>query len=129
MGRRNRHEKLSDVYGRAQPFLGGPRVPFLEAFPEVETLEISVTEHGYQPLGTTHMTQERVYPVVDCTNPVCAHGGIRVEPMLRQAIRSRETTIDESSLCVGYEGSPKGRIRRRKCLHSFEVKGSITYRT
>lgn len=122
---RERREKLSDQQGRLQPFLGGQRVPFLEAFPDLETLELTVTEHGmHGPEHTTRVTDQRFFSVVDCSNAVC--GG--VEPYVREAIRARAETVEYSKMCEGYEGSPKGRRKYRKCLNTFQVTHPLSTR-
>ncbi|HEX7189232.1 MAG TPA: hypothetical protein VF423_13500 [Actinomycetes bacterium] len=37
--------------------------------------------------------------------------------------------METSSLCRGYEGSPKGRKRVRDCMHLFTVTIDLTYRS
>jgi hypothetical protein len=43
-------------------------------------------------------------------------------------VRERKTEHEETGMCRGYTGSPKGRRRRQDCHHIFHVKMSVKYK-
>jgi hypothetical protein len=51
----------------------------------------------------------------------CYGGGYHVGKLVRNLYRAHETSGTDSAICRGYEGSPKGRKRTRKCTHTFEA--------
>jgi hypothetical protein len=61
--------------------------------------------------------------IINCTNPVCYSGGIKLGQPIRDMVRARETEKE------GSEGFPKGRRIYRKCTNFFKYKITIKYRT
>lgn len=124
--------KASDIF-RETNFVFSKKVPFLEAFPELEEFRIEVSESPDMIWGKDQ--RARVYAkenppgeFVDCTNFVCYSGGVSIGEILRDMIRQRKTEAEVSKGCRGYEGSPKGRRRYRSCMHHFTVKVSLKYK-
>ena len=66
---------------------------------------------------------------INCSNPVCYSGGIKLGLPIRDMVRARETEKEGSKLCQGSEGFPKGRRIYRKCANFFKYKITIKYRT
>ena len=135
MGRRDERMKASDVFREAK-FLFSRKASFDEAFPEIENVVIEVEERGD---GVNHWGfcgSRRVYKnphlpgeYIDCSNPLCYNGGVRVGSIIHEMVKERSTgRVGSTSFCQGYEGSPKGRRRYRKCTNSFKVIISITYK-
>ncbi len=123
--------KAQDVFNASAPFFG-PKSTFAEAFPEIQSLRVEVTERGH---GTEWMGPgARVYTetiageFINCSNTVCYNGGFRLGGILRDMVRSRETERTGTASCQGYERSPKGRRKYRKCWNSFEYKIAVKYR-
>ncbi len=76
-------------------------------------------------MGPAIHTQVGEY--IDCRNSLCYDGGVSVGQMLRDMVEEKKTEAEFSSLCRGYEGSPKGRRKYRNCSNFFEVKIRIEY--
>lgn len=133
---RDDRQKASDVFRESNPLLGKTS-SFSEAFPEIETLGVEVTEKGDDVRGlrgergerTYHFTHERPPgEYVDCSNDICYNGGFRIASHLRHMTRQRETEGEFSATCQGYEGSPKGQKKYGPCMHHFEAEIEITYK-
>jgi hypothetical protein len=116
---KNTREKLSDAYRDGRQFLV-PRVPFAEAYPEIESIRVEVAGAVYD--------ERRVPAVMDCPNPRCYRGGVQIDQIIRMMVLDRQTEKDGVELCVGYLGSPKGRRQYGPCLERFPVRVSIRYR-
>jgi len=126
---RDRREKASDVFRRSN-LLFAQKVPFAEAFPEIEALkvEVNVSEAGSGGSNRRY-SEDTLGEYVDCHNPLCFNGGLSLGAILRDMVRGRETSRDGSDLCQGYEGSPKGRRKYRECLWFFRWKVEVQYRS
>ncbi len=135
MSRRNDRMKASDVF-REKEFIFTRKVSFDEAFPEIEKIVIEVEERGDGVNLSGFCDSRRIYKnpnlpgeYIDCSNPLCYSGGVRIGSIIHEMVRARSTErVGSTSFCQGYEGSPKGRRRYRKCTNSFKVKVSITYK-
>lgn len=122
---------LSDYMQQHPSVFAGPGVPFSQAFPEVEELNLTVVEEGmptFERVGAWTFTKENIRAAVDCSNTTCCNGGFNISRFIQAAIRSRATESEETLPCAGYEGSPGGRVKRRSCLHCFTAKVQIRYK-
>jgi hypothetical protein len=111
----NKRKKASDIFNETN-FVFSQKVPFNQAFPEIEDIKIAVKEKGYgvtPGLGTHIYLSGREYS--DCSNPACYNGGISLGSIIRTMVQDKETHIEKSCFCQGYEGSPKGRRRYQCC--------------
>ena len=124
--------KASDVFRETQ-FLFAKKVSFKEAFPEIKKLEIRAKESGYgvyEEFDTKYYSIEHLAgEFIDCSNPLCYNGGFSVGKILREMVREKETHYGGLKICQGYEGSPKGRRRYRRCINSWEVTIDLEYYT
>lgn len=125
-------KKASDIF-RETNYVFSKKVPFLEAFPELEDFTIEVSESpdiiwGGEEHPRTYTKANPPGEFVDCTNSVCYSGGVSIGEILREMIRERKTQHQVSKGCRGYEGSPKGRRRYRSCMHRFTIKVSLRYK-
>ena len=128
MGRNDR-KKASDVF-RDTNYVFSRKVSFKEAFPEIASLSIVVEEDGH---GVREWNRVRHYGMnvgefVDCSNSLCYNGGFSIGEILREMVRKKETHKEETAICKGYEGSPKGRRKYRNCINSFDITVDITYK-
>jgi hypothetical protein len=121
-------QKLSDLRRDFGSIFGGPPArTWQEAWPEFETLSAKVAE------STIHRDGEFVdwngRAVVDCSNPHCYGGGVALDEVIAKVYGRRLEHDEEKRMCAGYEGSPKGRRRHRRCLQMFRVVVDATYKT
>ncbi|OQB79347.1 MAG: hypothetical protein BWX88_04882 [Planctomycetes bacterium ADurb.Bin126] len=122
--------KASDIFNQSN-FVFAEKVSFAQAFPEIDSIRVTVTEDGY---GVTAGYNTRTYSTssigeyVNCSNSLCYNGGFDLGSIIRQIVRERRTHAEEHRACQGYEGSPKGRRRYRSCINSFEIVVDITYK-
>ncbi len=105
-----------------------------EIFPEVKSFIINVTERvpGLSDPLSTKSTQysENSYlnEMVPCSWPQCHNGGVRVGDIIRGILAERKEEYEETLLCGGYWGSPKGRVKyENHCNRYFIVKASVRY--
>jgi len=131
MSQRDRRQKASDVF-RETNFVFAKKSSFDEAFPEIEELTVEVEASGQ---GIKDWNQKSVYhkenfpgEYIDCHNPLCYNGGFSIGSILRGMVSKKQTKLKTFEVCRGYEGSPKGRIKYRDCVNSFEIKVTIKYK-
>lgn len=107
------------------------RMRLTDVFPDILRLRVDVfvTESGLgpeEPRGS--FTLDSLPETVPCTNPRCRRGGLSLRFQLQEMVKSRESHGEFSKLCAGDEGSPKGRVRGKKCLNSFRAVVVISYK-
>jgi len=67
-------------------------------------------------------------PYHNCHNPRCYDGGVNLRGMVDSMVASRQEEVEQAAVhCQGYEGSPKGKIKRGPCFNCFKVRISIRY--
>ena len=122
MRKRGMRMKATDVFMAHPPWLG-TTTDFSKSFPNIRDLTLRITEHGDEITGGS---KESIYTLssppgeyVNCSNPRCYNGGIRIGQWLR--FITEDTKTRETLLCQGYEGSPKGRRRDGPCDNYFDV--------
>jgi len=130
MSRKDR-EKLTDRINKTSYVFSRKVDSFEEAYPTIASLRVEVTESdlgfGRSP-RTWPFTERNFQHAVNCSNPMCYGGGVEIGWMIHDMARNKETDREESKMCQGYEGSPKGRKRYRSCLHSFRIKVHVKYK-
>lgn len=119
--------KASDVAAQ-QKHLLGDKVTFSQAFPEIEsvTVEGYETDYGFEIGKCFWSTGYGEF--LDCKNPQCYNGGVNIGQQIRFMLSVKETNREKMFYCQGYEGSPKGRIKRGMCAHRFHLKINIKYK-
>ena len=124
--------KASDVCSSQNFWL--PRKPcsFSEAFPEIEDIQIELSEEGKEinDYDRTFFFNMRNPPgeYADCHNPHCYNGGIRIGQILRHMVATGKSDYSASERCQGYEGSPKGRRKYGSCDNWFSLKVRLKLR-
>ncbi len=110
--------------------LFGHLVEFDEAFPELEdaTIEWTETEMGRKISGTIERSVKEG-GLIRCSNPLCYRGGFEIDSELAYMVRKKQTSKQGHLSCEGDEGSPKGRIKGRSCLHGIEFKITVKYKS
>jgi len=128
MGKGDR-KKASDVF-RESNFVFSQKVSFEEAFPEIADLKVIVEEsgHGVREWNRVRHYGKNIGEYIDCSNPLCYNGGFSLGSILREMVRKRETHREETAICQGYEGSPKGRRKYRDCMNFFKITVDIQYK-
>ncbi len=122
---------MSDVYRDFVPIFG-KKVPFAEAYPQIENIKVEVEQRGQ---GVREWNKNWVLngindfrQYIDCSNPLCAKGGFALGEMVRDMVRNKDESFEQSKICIGNEGSPKGKRIYRKCMNYFTVKVAIQYK-
>ena len=128
MASRGHRQKASDVYRQTEVAFG-QKIPFADAFPEIEDVEVQVEETGVvRVMGTRVYSKSHLGEYIDCSNPVCYNGGFSIGDILREMVLKNARQSVASERCQGYEGSPKGRIRYHCCHNHFRIKVAVKYR-
>lgn len=112
----NTRKTLVDLYREAGSGLV-PRVPFAQAYPEIESISVEIN----------NAVLEEVSPKVPCGHPKCYGGGLHLDEIIRAIVEKRKTVEEVVRHCVGYESSPKGRRIYGPCSRRFQVQISIRY--
>lgn len=127
----DRRKKASDLFLESEPVIG-KKVSFEEAFPEIGELNVKVTEIGrgtdYKEHTINYSKADFPGQFIDCSNPLCYGGGFSIGRIIRNMVDNRETELETTEHCKGYEGSPKGRRKYRECTDIFKVKVNIDYK-
>ena len=131
MPQRDERMKASDVFNASTPFLGKTS-SFSDAFPAIAELFVEVQEHGdHTPKWSSKTTYTHTNPpgeCVNCSNSRCYNGGFGLAAMIRNIGYSKQTELQKTVHCQGYEGSPKGRKNDGPCDQYFEVVIRIVYK-
>jgi hypothetical protein len=127
---KNKRDKAQDIFNKSTPFLGKTD-RFEKAFPGVKNIRVEVIEEGE---GVSKYTNPSIYTgnnlpgeFINCKNPRCYGGGIRIGDQIRFMMADGETYKEFSDSCDGYEGSPKGRKRYGPCDNYFKITITIEY--
>jgi hypothetical protein len=125
----NRRQKASDVFRETNYFIG-EKTTFEKAFPEIENIRVTVEEFEdfFSDGRKRFYSKENAGEYIDCSNPICYNGGFSLGSLIRNMVSTRQTELETTKFCQGYEGSPKGRKRYGPCEHRFKVKIEIKYK-
>lgn len=130
MGNRRDRMKASEVFTNTN-YIFSQKVPFEEAFPQIEDVKVEIEEGGhgiYSEFRNRFRTKGSLGEYIDCSNPLCYNGGFSIGEILREMVRAKQSDLETSKLCQGYEGSPKGRRRYRRCMNFFKIKVQIKFK-
>lgn len=120
--------KASELFQKRGPFFG-EKVSFEKAFPTIEDVLVEVKEQGQGAFGDKiRYKKSSIGEYIDCSNPLCYNGGFSIGRILRKMIENKQTELETSKFCKGYEGSPKGKRRYRNCINRFKIKVNIKYK-
>ncbi len=119
-----RHRKLQPKASEQHYPFAGKAVSFGEAFPTIEHIRAEVEPK----LGrTVVLTEATMDEFVNCANPGCYGGGVRVAEFVRKMVADGKKDDEGDALCIGYEGSATR--RRGDCLNFFQMRVHIDYRS
>jgi hypothetical protein len=126
-----RRKKASDVFADTT-YLFAKKASFQEVFPELEEARVEVEETGegvYERSRRSVLSSKtHLSEFVNCSNPLCYNGGVSIGSIIRSMVAQKQTELETTKLCQGYEGSPKGRRKYRQCFNFFTVKVALTYK-
>ncbi len=133
-GKSKEHEEESpNMSTRNTPeryLCGNERLSFTEAYPQIEDLEMTVTEMDFESLpdGKSYVYTMKEPPGgrFSCHNPRCKEGGFLIQDILGEMVRQRERSRKEELGCPGHE--LLGRTKR-PCDHSFKIAIELKYRS
>jgi len=126
---RETRPKAQDVFNQSEErLIFGEKTTFERACPEVEECVVIVEEEGHNSDGHPR-TYRNPGQYINCSNELCYNGGFNIGLPISGMVRNRETQREDSALCQGNEGSPKGRRIYKKCSNFFKYKISIKYRS
>ncbi len=121
-------KKALDVFHETNTLF--PKVSFEKAFPSIDHLTIEVEESGKD---VSQQNNKSIYTMenppeeyINCNNSRCFGGGFAIADILRDMVRNGQTTLETMKPCRGYEGTPEGKKRHRKCRNKFSVRVCIT---
>lgn len=124
-------KKASEVFAESSSAFA-KRASFQEAFPELEEARVEVEESGDGVYGenrrSVYSSRTFLGEYVNCSNPLCYNGGVSIGGIIRSMLAQKQTQLETTSLCQGNEGSPKGRRIYRKCLNTFRIRVSLTFK-
>ena len=128
-------KKASDIH-RETDYVFSRKVSFKDAFPTIKSARVRTEESGYSPSGRYFdKPRVRVYDennlgeYIDCSNRLCYGGGFSIGQILREMVDEKQTHLETTKFCKGYEGSPKGKRRYRSCVNNWKVTVDIEYYT
>ena len=108
------------------PFFGRLTTDRREAFPDLVSLELKVTQdpfgmHAHPPGKCSATFGETDFPKhVACVNRRCEQGGLDLENIIKFSKAGFRRYP-----CTGHEGTPKGRKRGDNCDNQFDVELKI----
>ena len=123
-------ESSQDRFNKTNFVFTEKTTDFSKAFPGIEKLRIEITEkgNGITPgFNTSVITNSNMCEYSNCSNKSCVHGGVHIGELVRSMMHKKETLKEEYKICIGNEGSPKGKRVYRKCLNRFDIKIEISY--
>ena len=131
-------EKLSAIVAKQRPFFASGPTTFQRAFPNVGRIELSIYQSGTRLLMESvefgpdqYDETSAIPPVIDCENPECWSGGVRLDSLLREIVNGRseqqEMDFEKTLFCPGHEGTRTKPYR--KCSHRFVIKGHIVFQS
>ena len=123
--------KASDVFRETNYVFVKKEKDFDKAFPGIESVRMEIKEigsHEYRKRGISVYTKETFREYHDCTNTLCYNGGFSMGQIVREMIQDNKTHWEGNKICQGYEGSPKGRRKYRKCVNMWSIKVDIEYK-
>jgi hypothetical protein len=103
---------------------------FEEMYPEVKTLGVvvRVKDLGPSEENIFKFDRETIIPMVSCRNPICHKGGLSLHSLIGEMITQRLQMRENVSLCLGFEGSEKGKKKYKPCTFQFQYKIEIQYK-
>ena len=124
-----KRQKASDVFQDTDYWLR-EKVEFSQAFPEIENLDVEVTEYDFgHVLRSRHYSAHSAGEYINCSNKLCYNGGFHLGEIIRQMTPDRQVKKKVNLFCQGFEGSPKSRTLYDSCDHSFDVTVSLVYKS
>lgn len=125
----NKRTTLQDEFNNSTPVLG-KKSTFRESYPEIESIDVYVTEYGEDASGgnSSSYNKENMQEFIGCSNHLCNRGGLHLMEYVRDTIRKKEEHFQiDNKKCKGDLGSPKGKKRGPSCYNFFSIEISIKY--
>ena len=112
----------------SRPFLG-ETTDREKAFPDIESLELTVVQDPYEHYAQKAWQRESRYTKANvprrlaCLNPRCQQGGLDLQQVILFPSPGQH-----SYYCNGHEGTPKGRRKGDPCDNRFDITLAVVQR-
>jgi hypothetical protein len=116
--------KASDYFRKSTTFLGKTS-SLAETFPDIEDASVEIETNEHNGSRVAHYRIGTIGEYVDCPNPQCSGGGLRIVQILRLMVLCKETEREQTRKCIGHVG--RGRTKR-DCDVIFKIHARITYK-
>ncbi|MBC8420790.1 MAG: hypothetical protein H8E10_19590 [Desulfobacterales bacterium] len=123
-----KYPSAQDHLQEANLFLG--KTTFLKAYPQVESLDLTVEAHPIGPDGEhrfyRYSLENPPGEFCPCPNPRCSNGGFRIGIFLGQMIFDKQTQGTSEGLCVGREKTGRD---YQMCPYLFKAEATVRYKS
>lgn len=114
------------IDNQGRTFTRDPRLVEIEGVQELQVYVTQSSMHiGSDVKTTVSLTNWK--DDMKCSNKSCYNGGLYIAGKIFEAVHAGRTEFEGSSLCRGYEGNKRQRVR--DCLHSFKWRGTIVFKS
>lgn len=106
---------------------------FTKNFPEVRSLQVRVKlsyagEDEGEYVRRHYFATPRIIPAaLHCSNPYCYSGSLNLFEPIAKAIKSKESNVSDSIICMGKEGAPRSADGHRTCHYFCEYDIEVEY--
>jgi hypothetical protein len=104
-------------------------VTFDEYYPGVKSINVNFYESGRDTHGhDRNLSNQRVAPIIRCSNKLCSDGGFEIEDVIFNMIREKEAHREIQLTCIGQETSLKGRKVYGRCENEGQFVIDIVFK-
>jgi hypothetical protein len=112
------------------PLFEKRKTTFEEKFPQIKDFTAVITEkgNGVESWNEKTIVSRESHPPnykIDCKNPVCSDGGLKLLPILVGMVDSRQEELETTERCQGNEGNKRN---LRSCPNKWAVTIKIEYK-
>lgn len=97
----------------------------------IEDISVKTIEKGYGVYERTNQCnfgKTNLGEYINCSNSICKRDGFQIGQEIRDMVSKGDTERKEMLVCIGDEGSPKGRKIGRRCINHINTEIKIKYK-